>query len=87
RDYKGQEVAFRLDRQGGRLVTKGEDIARVRDMLSVAESKGWRAVKLGGSQEFRREAWIEAATRDIEAQGYTPTDLDRQEAEKRRARR
>lgn len=87
RDYKGQELAFRLDRQGGRLVTKGEDIATVRDMLSVAESEGWKAVKLGGSQEFRREAWIEAATRDIEAQGYTPTDLDRQEAEKRRARR
>lgn len=87
RDYKGQEVAFQLDRQGSRLVTKGEDIATVRDMLSLAESEGWKSVKLGGSKEFRREAWIEAAARDIEAQGYTPTDLERQEAERRRARR
>lgn len=87
RDYKGQETAFRLDRDSGRMTTRTDDISTVRDMMTVAEAEGWKTVKLGGSKEFRREAWIEATTRDIEATGYKPTDLDRQEAEKRRARR
>jgi hypothetical protein len=87
RDYKGRETAFRLDRDSGRMTTRTDDISTVRDMMTVAEAEGWKTVKLGGSKEFRREAWIEATTRDIEATGYKPTELDRQEAEKRRARR
>jgi hypothetical protein len=87
RDYKGQETAFRLDRDSGRMTTRTDDISTVRDMMTVAEAEGWKTFKLGGSKEFRREAWMEATTRDIEATGYKPTDLDRQEAEKRRARR
>ena len=87
RDYRGQDAAFRLDRDSGRMTARGDDIATVRDMLTVAEAEGWKTVKLGGSKEFRREAWIEAATREIDATGYKPSDLDRQEAEKRRARR
>jgi hypothetical protein len=87
RDYKGQEAAFRLDRDKGRMTTRADDISTVRDMMSVAEAEGWKTVSLGGSKEFRREAWIEATTRDIKATGHRPTELDRQEAEKRRARR
>lgn len=87
RDYRGQDAAFRLDRDSGRMTARGDDVATVRDMLTVAEAEGWKTVKLGGSKEFRREAWIEAATREIHATGYKPTDLDRQEAEKRQARR
>jgi hypothetical protein len=87
RDYKGEDLAFRVDRANNRLVTKGEDISTVRDIIAVAEVEGWKSVRVGGSRDFRREAWIEAASREIDATGHKPTDLDRQEAEKRHARR
>ena len=69
------------------MTTKSEDVATVRDMIGVAQAEGWKTVKVGGSREFRREAWIEAASRDIEATGYKATDRDRQEAQKRQHRR
>lgn len=87
RDYKGQEAAFRLDHDRGRMTTRTNDIATLRDMMAVAGAEGWKAVRLGGSKDFRRETWIEATARDIETTGYKPTALDRQEAERRRARR
>jgi hypothetical protein len=87
RDYQGKEPVFRLDRGSGRMTTRTDDIATVRDMMSVGEAQGWKTVKLGGSKAFRREAWIEAAALDIAATGYKPTELDRQEAGRRWKRR
>lgn len=85
--HKTSEVAFQLNRDAGRMTTKSDDVAIVRDMIGVAQAEGWKTVKVGGSRDFRREAWIEAASRDIEATGYKATDRDRQEAQKRQDRR
>ncbi len=56
-------------------------------MLTMAEARGWGEVRVSGSAAFRREAWIEAAALGIAAQGYKAGDLDRQEADRRRAER
>jgi hypothetical protein len=56
----------------------------IRDMVSVAQHRGWDALHVRGSAEFRREAWLEAGARGIEVQGYRPTDLDRQALADRR---
>lgn len=56
-------------------------------MLALAEARGWTAIAIRGSADFRREAWIEAQTRGLEAQGYKATAPDRQEAGRRQAER
>lgn len=84
-DYKKTALAIRSDESS--INTKREDLNTIRAMLTMAESRGWSEVKVSGSAEFKREAWIEAASRGITAQGYKAGDLDRQEADRRRGER
>ncbi|ONF49437.1 hypothetical protein RSM1_09185 [Methylobacterium radiotolerans] len=67
--------------------TKREDLNTIRAMVDIAAARGWDTVHLTGTKDFKREAWIEAAARGIEAKGYRPSDPDRQEADRRRAER
>lgn len=60
-----------------RLVTLVASIEIVRDLVAIAEHRGWERIELTGSLEFRREAWLAASARGIEAKGYEPTELDR----------
>ncbi|MBG0792477.1 hypothetical protein IYY11_03365 [Methylocystis sp. H62] len=59
------------------LVTQVASIEIVRDMVAIAAHRGWERIELTGSMEFRREAWLAASARGIEAKGYEPTELDR----------
>lgn len=84
-DYRGQALAFRAS--ADQVASKREDLNTIRSMLDVAEARGWRELSLKGTGAFRREAWIEATSRGLQAQGHRATDLDRQEAERRQAQR
>ncbi len=74
RDRAG-EVAF--EAQEKKLLTQHETPAVVASMIDLAEAKGWSSVKVDGTKEFRREAWLQASLRDIEVTGYQPTKLDK----------
>lgn len=75
-DYiDGQGNVFFKD-EGAALKTAKSDMDTVRDMLDVAEAKGWSSIKLNGSAEFKRLAYLEAASRGIETRGYTPNEKD-----------
>lgn len=82
-DYKKTALAIRAD--DTTISSKREDLTTIRAILTLAENRGWQEVKVNGSADFKREAWIEAAARGITAQGYKASDLDRQEADRRRA--
>jgi hypothetical protein len=84
-DYQGKSLAFKAG--ADRVSSKREDLDTIRAMLDVAEARGWREVSLKGTATFRREAWIEAAARGLQAQGHRASNLDVQEAERRRALR
>ena len=84
-DYQKKALAIRAD--DTTINSKRGDLNTIRAMLTMAEARGWSEVKVAGSAEFKREAWIEAAARGITAQGYKAGDLDRQEADRRRAER
>jgi hypothetical protein len=84
-DYQGKSPAFRAG--ADRLASKREDLNTIRAMLDVAEARGWREVALKGTVAFRRDAWIEAAARGLPARGHHASDLDQQEAERRRGLR
>lgn len=84
-DYQRKTLAMRADASG--ISSTREDLNTVRAMLKLAETRGWGEVNLGGTANFRREAWIEATAAGMAALGYKASDLDRQEADRRRAER
>ena len=82
-DYKRNALAIRTDEKV--VSSKRDDLNTIRAMLDITQARGWPAVMIRGTQDFKREAWIEATARGIEGKGFNPSDLDRQEADRRRA--
>lgn len=80
-DAQGKEAAFRDG--GGNLSADRTDPAVISDMLKVAQHRGWDEISVSGSQEFRREVWIQAQELGVEVRGYKPSERDRQDAERR----
>lgn len=80
-DYLRKSLAIRTT--DTTITSKREDLTTVRAIVDLAEARGWRRLEIQGSETFRREAWIEAAARGIDARGYRATDPDRQEADRR----
>lgn len=74
-DRGGEYLVAKAGRD--RLVTQVASIEIVRDMVAIAAHRGWERVELTGALEFKREAWLAASARGIEAKGYEPTELDR----------
>lgn len=62
--------------RGNKLATSTTDKAAIADMVALAKAKQWESLKLTGSQEFRREAWLQAESQGIRTQGYTPKQAD-----------
>jgi hypothetical protein len=46
-------------------------------MVELAQAKGWIKLNLSGSDDFKREAWLEASLRDLEITGYEARDVDK----------
>lgn len=62
--------------KGEKLATSTTNKEAIADMVAYAKAKQWEALKLTGSQEFRREAWLQAESQGIKTQGYTPKQTD-----------
>ena len=62
--------------KGEKLATSTTNKEAVADMVAYAKAKQWDSLKLSGSQEFRREAWLQAESQGIKTQGYTPKQSD-----------
>jgi hypothetical protein len=86
---RGNDYCFMRDGQvaftdhGDRLATKSDAPFVARSMVDLAEAKGWDALTLKGTEDFRRAAWLEAASRGLEVRGYSPTVQDRQQLAER----
>lgn len=70
--------------RGDKLETRQSDAALVRDLVRVAEHRGWDRLRLRGSKRFRQEAWVQATALGLQAGGYTPTERDIAMAERLR---
>lgn len=46
-------------------------------MVEVATAKNWKQITLSGTDEFKREAWLEAQLSGVEVKGYEPRESDR----------
>ena len=80
-DYKQTSEVMRA--KPHEITTKRDDRQTVSAMLDLAQSRGWQTIRLRGSDDFRREAWVQAQVRGIKSEGYTPTNTDLQEAGRR----
>lgn len=80
-DAKGSRELFQVS--GDKLKTKNEDPQAVKLMLDTAAHRGWTEIKVKGTEEFRREAWLEGQARGINVTGYKPNEIDLQELKKR----
>ncbi len=67
-------IAF--EDKGKRLATEHNDPVVARSMIELAVAKNWSAIKVSGTDEFRREVWLAASTRNIGVRGYEPRAID-----------
>ena len=67
------------------LKTRNNDAKTIKNMLEIAQSNGWSSIKLKGSHEFKREAWLQASLQGLEVKGYKPTEQDKKLLETRQS--
>jgi len=71
---KPDSLAF-IDK-GAKLQTKLSTPQVASAMVDMAEARGWTQLQLKGTDQFRREAWLAAASRGLDVKGYTPKEED-----------
>lgn len=62
--------------KGKSLTTSTNDKTVAADMVKLAASKGWTPLQVKGSEEFRRQAWLEASVQGIGVKGFKPKEAD-----------
>lgn len=83
--YHQQSKAVAFVDRGDKLSTPASTPKMAEALVKVAEARGWDEVRVQGTEGFRREVWLEASSRGMHVDGYTPTDRDKSELEKRNA--
>lgn len=71
---------------GGRLSTDRSDPNIIRDLIAIAEHRGWTTIQVRGQTDFRREAWLTARLAGLEVTGFKPTARDQEAFERRSGR-
>lgn len=84
--FKDQPGKLAMKDKGERMVTASNDDRVAKAMVTMAEAKGWKTIKVSGHPDFQREVWMEANLRGIEARGYKPTEQDLKALEDKRER-
>lgn len=74
-------VAF--EDKGNKLETKSNSENIAESMVRIAEARGWDEIKVSGSETFRKEVWLAAASRGMHVKGYTPSEQDKAALAKR----
>ena len=67
-----------------KITTRNADA--LRDLIQIASANGWMAIRIEGSPEFRRRAYLEASLQGMAVEGYRPSQLVEAEAERNRTR-
>lgn len=62
--------------KGAKLQTKLSNSQVAGSMIDIAEARGWTEIQVKGTEDFRREAWLQATARGLTAHGYKPKEED-----------
>ena len=58
---------------GDRLLTKSGRDQEILAAVALAKAKGWSAIHLTGSADFKARAWLEASRAGLQVTGYEPS--------------
>jgi hypothetical protein len=84
-DPTSKEPAF--TDAGSRLSSDRTNPNTIRDLVDIAQHRGWSSITVRGALDFRREAWMEARGAGLDVEGYKPRPRDLQALEQRLAPR
>lgn len=76
--FRGEPGVLAFVDRGSKLATDRNEADVARGIVDLAQAKGWKALALAGTEDFRRNVWREAAARGLPASGYTPTKADQE---------
>lgn len=62
--------------EGDKISFKTSNPTAIKAGLQLAKEKGWETVYVKGSEEFRRESWIQGRLMGMEISGYEATKAD-----------
>lgn len=74
--FRDRNNALAFEDKGARIATQTEDPVVAASMVELAVAKGWKELKVTGSESFRRSVWLEAAKRGMAVRGYEPKPQD-----------
>lgn len=74
--FRDRNNALAFEDRGGKIATSVEDPVVAASMVDLATAKGWKELKVTGSESFRKAIWLEAAQRGITVRGYDPKPQD-----------
>ncbi|WP_066338941.1 LPD7 domain-containing protein [Azohydromonas lata] len=76
--FRGEPGVLAFVDRGSKLATDRNEADVARGIVDLAQAKGWKALALAGTEDFRRNVWREAAARGLPSSGYTPTKADQE---------
>jgi hypothetical protein len=74
--FRGDTSRVAFTESTFRLATDTNSPSVARSMVDVAETRNWQALRVSGSEDFRRLVWLEAAARGVKTLGYEPNPAD-----------
>ncbi len=86
RSYYFKDGARAFTDRGAKLSTPSENTQLIRDLVAIAQARGWLRIAVSGSERFRREAWEVAREAGLEVKGYRASSLDEARLARRMAR-
>lgn len=79
---KNDRLAFLA--KDDKLITKQCDKKIVNHMVTIAKCKGWGEIKVSGTKDFKREAWLAGNLEGLKVLGYNATEQDLSDLDKMR---
>ena len=74
--FRNSNNALAFEDKGAKITTGTEDPVVAGSMVELAIAKGWKELKVTGSEDFRRAVWMEGARRGVAVNGYKPKPQD-----------
>lgn len=74
--FKGNPEKVAFEDSGKTLKTTIDDKHIAASMVEVAKAKKWETIQVKGSEEFKRNVWLEASMKGMTVKGYEPRDID-----------
>ncbi len=81
--YERNPDQLAFEDKGNKLKAKSDGMKVAGALVDIAQARGWTEIKARGSEDFRRNVWLDASARGIDVRGYQPKESDLALLEKR----